>query len=272
MNYCNLLKKAENMEHTYLFHCDSDAINFFKNIGSNIIVDEKDAIYFVEKDSCNTNTLYWASNTFKSAAKDLTCLKEKFKKGDVIDVAYAEDRYPGFFIEQAKDAFLNAGCKLAHHYLGYKTNTLDGIKVNCKDVESASLDDVKYIYSVMDKALGAEKERLDENDISEYVKGKNSNVFLIRSGEIPCAVIFLNIYGRPDHRMLFIRGLAVDKNNRGKGYSKELLSSAFKWADEKGALNSMLWVDKNNKIAISLYKKFGYFPYGDQELNFKYKI
>ncbi|SDI08304.1 GNAT family N-acetyltransferase [Desulfosporosinus hippei] len=55
-----------------------------------------------------------------------------------------------------------------------------------------------------------------------------------------------------------IEDLVVDKEHRGIGIGKELLSSIEGWAMEKGAKRLQLLADKNNISALDFYKSIGW--------------
>ena len=56
----------------------------------------------------------------------------------------------------------------------------------------------------------------------------------------------------------FICDFAVWESKRGKGYGKNALCLAEQNAAEAGCLESVLFVNDNNHLAIDLYKKCGY--------------
>lgn len=55
-----------------------------------------------------------------------------------------------------------------------------------------------------------------------------------------------------------IEDLIVDKEHRGNGLGKQLLSSIEEWAVEKGASRLQLLADKNNTSALEFYKKISW--------------
>lgn len=56
--------------------------------------------------------------------------------------------------------------------------------------------------------------------------------------------------GKPN---IFLHGLEVKKKFRGKGYGSQIMKYMIKEYGSK-----ILYVSKNNKVAVSLYEKFGF--------------
>ena len=61
-----------------------------------------------------------------------------------------------------------------------------------------------------------------------------------------------------EEKELYISNICVDKNNRGMGIGKFLLSNVFKQARVEHCKTIILDVSKDNHIAIDLYKKAGF--------------
>ncbi len=59
-----------------------------------------------------------------------------------------------------------------------------------------------------------------------------------------------------------IGNIAVDLPYRGRGISNALMQAMHDRAKEMGATQAFLEVRVSNQTAISLYRKFGYEPYG----------
>ncbi len=274
MNYSGMLKRAVDMKYKFLFHSKEQEADFFNNPDS-IIVNEEDenVILFLERDG-GVNSLYWAGESLKEVAACLGKLKDKVPKGTIIKISCGEDKNSEGLIDKISKEFLNVGCEIEFHYLGLKTSNLDGIQADCREVVKAKFEESNDIYGIIDRSLGGEKFKMNEAEIKEYMNDIENNVFIIRDNQKIEGVVFANIYGNKSNntKSLFIRGLAVDEKYRGKGYSKNLMRRAFEWGMENGAISSMLWVEKYNKVAISLYEKFGYKAYGDEEIILNYVV
>ena len=69
------------------------------------------------------------------------------------------------------------------------------------------------------------------------------------------ATVFLD----DDKSHLWIRGLEVKKEFRGKGYGKRVLDAIVKWAKNNKFKCIELNYHKSNKIAYKLYKNYGFY-------------
>lgn len=270
MDYADILKRAENMKFKYMFHSKEDEDDFFENIESNKVIDLGNTIYFI-RNECGVYEMYFAGESIESVSLGFAKLNDYFEKGKVINVAYAEDKNSEKMMDKVEERFMTSGCEYLYHFIGLKTENLNGDSKTCNGAVKAGNDDVKEIYKVLDASLGVEKEKLDEDAIKNFINSENKNIFLVKENDETAGVILGQVFGR-EKKMVFVRGVAVDKKYRGRGFSKKLLYALYGWGKSKGAVYSMLWVEKNNDIAINLYNKFGYKPYGDQEINFKYVI
>jgi putative acetyltransferase len=63
-----------------------------------------------------------------------------------------------------------------------------------------------------------------------------------------------------EHGKVEIKRMFVRTSHRGTGISKLILSELERWAVELGNKIAVLETGKKQTVAISLYKKFGYFP------------
>ncbi|MCM1991685.1 GNAT family N-acetyltransferase [Oceanirhabdus seepicola] len=274
MDYKKVLKSAVEMEYKFLFHSKEHEEEFFKNPDSMIIEsDNHKVILFVERDG-GVNNIFWAGESLKEVAESLGRLKEKFPNGTTLKISCGEDKNSKGLLDKVSKEFIKIGCKVEFHYVGFKSSNLDGIEADCSEVVKAKVEECNQLYGIIDSSLGGEKFKMNEDEMNEYMNNNENNIFLIRKNKDIAGVVFTNVYEIKSNntKSLFIRGLAVDEKYRGKEYSKKLMQKAFNWGKENGAINSMLWVEKYNKVAIGLYEKFGYKSYGDQEMILNYII
>lgn len=274
MDNMNLLNKAKNLKYSFLFHSKEETDSFFNNLDSNVIINEDDKVVLFVERQFGVNSLYWAGESIKEVAESLKKLKNKFKFGEVIQVSCVQEKESLASIEEVSKEFINAGCEAKFHEIGYTTSNLEGDKEEYNGAEVAKTEDVNEIYRILDDCLGANKVKLDKDEIRKFIKADDRNVFVTREDCNITGVIFVSIFDNmaKNAKRLFIRSLAVDEKYRGNGYSKQLLCKGFKWAEKLEAVDSMLWVEKNNETAIRLYEKFGYSPYGDEEMMLEYTI
>ena len=191
-----------------------------------------------------------------------------------IKIGCGEDKNSQGLIDNISKEFIKVGCNIEFHYVGFKTCNLEGMEADCSEVEKAKNAECNDIYGIIDRALGAGKFEMNEAEMKEYMNNIENNVFVIRENNNIVGVVFTNVYDikSDSTKRLFIRGIAIDEKYRGRGYSKKLMKKAFNWGIENGAIASMLWVEKDNKVAIRLYEKFGYKPYGDEDMRLSYYV
>ena len=62
-----------------------------------------------------------------------------------------------------------------------------------------------------------------------------------------------------------INNIAVKKEERGKGYSKIIMEKIIVLAKEQGARAVTLEVESKNRIALNLYRSFGFDAEGERK-------
>lgn len=269
MNSRELLKKAEGMNYRFLFHSEEHKESFFNNPKS-FGMEVGNALLFIEVEG--EISVYWAGNTLEEVAAAFSKLRDKFSKGTVIKIHSGEEKKTEGHAKETVDCFTKVGCNLETHRMGIVTKNLIGSKADTTKVVVASNGDKEGIFRVINTSLDGEQFGMDDEEYNDYISKDNNMVFVIKQVSDVAGLLFAKVYNNRDKKRVFIRGLAVDEKYRGKGFSNMLLYKAFKWAEEKGAVDSMLWVEKSNDVAIRLYEKFGYSPYGDEEVVFKYIV
>jgi ribosomal protein S18 acetylase RimI-like enzyme len=99
--------------------------------------------------------------------------------------------------------------------------------------------------------------KLNWNTLKHIVKKSKKNFYSILLDEnIICGYGILR--GWDEMYEIPSLGIIIDKNYRGKGISIFLMNELHKIVKENGANKVRLTVLKENKPAISLYKKIGY--------------
>jgi ribosomal protein S18 acetylase RimI-like enzyme len=109
---------------------------------------------------------------------------------------------------------------------------------------------VNYPYFDVDFMLD---HKVPSKDKMQYEGKLNVRTFLV-DGQ-PAG--FLTYYPK-SFKTAWIQFLAVAKEYRGKGYSKDILTSVFQELKNKGFTTLQLLTRINNKPAISLYKSIGF--------------
>ena len=81
----------------------------------------------------------------------------------------------------------------------------------------------------------------------------------------------LSIQIRPQFNSIHIFHVFIDRENRGKGYSKLLVDKVLKYAKTNQIEKATLGVVKKNPVAIGLYEKYGFELVGENKIG-SYKM
>jgi len=95
----------------------------------------------------------------------------------------------------------------------------------------------------------------------EWIGTDNCSVIIIEENGLLIGLCCISLYDFDNVKgpSLWIREIAVKPSFRGKGYGKQLLQQAISYGISKGAKRGFLHCDIENKNAIGLYNKFGFF-------------
>lgn len=113
--------------------------------------------------------------------------------------------------------------------------------------------------------------------IEKWVKGEDPDakagdtrdctVLVHRNGKIVTGVACIGIYDTSKGTCLWVREIAVLPEEQGKGIGKKLLLQSFGYGLERGATIAFLMANDCNTNAVGLYKKVGFVPAHDAEIN-----
>lgn len=258
------------MEYKFLFYTEQYAEDFLRNIEENVVVDNGATIFFIEPtEGEGESKVFWAGTSMEEVISGLGGLKEHMEIGSKVSISCGEDKTNPGQMDKALSSFTKNGGLVTYHNIGYKTNNLD-----CNypfDLPiAAEIEDTALMADLINDTLGKDKFDMDPTEFKTYLTQPDKCSFIIKSNDKIIGLILGHIYN--EGKQVFIRGLAVDENHRGQGYSKQLLSRLFSWAKDKGVQNTMLWVESDNATARALYEKCGYYPYGDQEAIISWEV
>lgn len=98
---------------------------------------------------------------------------------------------------------------------------------------------------------------------------KDCNIIVHREGKTVAGIACVGIYGHDSEKgpVLWLREIAVLPGEQGKGIGKKLILQSFRYGKERGAKRAFLMADDCNTNAIGLYKKTGFVPNEDLEIN-----
>lgn len=124
-------------------------------------------------------------------------------------------------------------------------------------IKRTTTDDVdfKLLVKALDNELWNElKEDQATYDPHNKVPGIDTALVLYQNG-LPAACGCFKHY---DTDTVEIKRMFVQKNQRGRGFSKQLLNALEKWAVEKGYAKAVLETSVHFKPACRLYQTNGY--------------
>ncbi len=90
------------------------------------------------------------------------------------------------------------------------------------------------------------------------VSSKPRDLFMVLTGENNNIIGYGMLRGWSEGYDIPSLGIMIDKRERGKGYSSEIMKTLHSIAKSRGATQVRLTVLKQNTSAISLYNNFGY--------------
>lgn len=94
-----------------------------------------------------------------------------------------------------------------------------------------------------------------------YSVGIYRNYFFILTNDnqtIGALVIRSRISRKSLKRFWWIYGVIINEDFRGKGFGVDIMNKAINWLKDKRVNEVLLYVDKDNKKAISLYLGLGF--------------
>jgi len=99
-----------------------------------------------------------------------------------------------------------------------------------------------------------------ENFLKERIENKDSEIFVAEeNGNLVGFVHLYPIFSSTRmKRYWLLNDLYVNENNRGKGYSKELIEEAKQLAKSTNACGVLLETGKNNDVGNQLYPACGF--------------
>ncbi len=174
--------------------------------------------------------------------------------------------------------------------LGYEVRSIfkDYFKRDFSDVEksedftecliSESLEASKLTHSVINQSRGffGQSEiwfKTWMDGTSDDVKdmGLKHQTVLVKKNEqkkmIGLVVVGLYGYDSDSGPTVWIRELVVDQNYQGMGIGQNLLSDGLSYGKAHGAKKAFLHVDELNENAIHIYRKFGFYPTEDSQID-----
>ena len=144
-------------------------------------------------------------------------------------------------------------------WMDYFNNDLPKTNINFTDygkIEYLEINECKLVSTLSKKCKNQSRGFDGETEewFSEWIS--ENKVIKIKDEKQIIGYCCISIYS--EGTTLWIREMAVDPNYQGKGNGKKLIEQALLYGIKNNAKKSFLAVDKLNKNAIGIYKKYGF--------------
>lgn len=189
--------------------------------------------------------LLWASNDPEELARAVQnmdgAVKLSFIPDDFMDALNAA----GFLVHAEYDDYFNQDIEFT--CTQYKLEVLAGAQV---------LNDENHLAVQQLSGINAGYSRGFDEEPGEWFLDwvKQNAIILLSSNSNIRGYCCVGRYSD----VVWIRRLAVDKSVQGCGYGKQLLEQSLLYGLRSGARRGFLHVDRTNKRAVSLYRKYGF--------------
>lgn len=191
---------------------------------------------------------------------------------------YGKKTIISFIPLEWSDYLINHGLSEYAKFRAYWIHDINGIKgVNlyefltleeCREASDVTMACKSQSRGFYGETMESIKEWMTSIDSAGEDSG-NYNVLVHKEDNLIVGIAMVATYGHNSEKgsVLWLREIAVMPNYQGKGIGKRLMLQAIQYGQDKGARRSFLMADDCNNNAIDLYKKVGYLPSDDVEIN-----
>lgn len=134
---------------------------------------------------------------------------------------------------------------------------------NHLSIRNYSHGDFKPVMKLWESTKLANQERADTEEVIEKTINHGGLFLLLTLRETD--EIIGTSWITNNQRRLYLHHLGIAPRYQGRGYAKYLLEETIKQARETG-LQMKIEVHKSNKVALNLYKEYGFKALGDYEV------
>jgi len=260
-----VLAKARKLRHRFLFPSEEEEREFLAAQDARIH-DYGDTVFFLKPDADDSTELFFATESAESLSEALFRLKRSAGASGRITLTLTEDETTKGAIEAVRAPLSAAGMEEREENIGYRAKRLPSYSSPPSSaIGEFAGSETEKVYALAVFLLDRAKFAMSLEGFRRFVAAEE-NVCLVWRDEDVKGFVLGHLYN--DGESLFIRGLGVDGPYQGQGVGAALMRAVFTWAKERGAKDSMLWVERENIRARRLYERFGYVPYGDREATF----
>jgi len=130
-----------------------------------------------------------------------------------------------------------------------------------REAKMSDLDNLSVLFNSYRMFYGKESDLKVANQfLRSRIQEKNSKIFVcdVNNNLTGFAQLYPLFSSTRASKYWLLNDLFVDTQERGKGYSKQLINEAKKLVLNTNACGMMLETEKNNKIGNSLYPSVGF--------------
>lgn len=130
-----------------------------------------------------------------------------------------------------------------------------------REAKMSDLDNLSVLFNSYRMFYGKESDLKVANQfLRSRIQEKNSKIFVcdVNNNLTGFAQLYPLFSSTRASKYWLLNDLFVDAQERGKGYSKQLINEAKKLVLNTNACGMMLETEKNNKIGNSLYPSVGF--------------
>ena len=100
--------------------------------------------------------------------------------------------------------------------------------------------------------------KLTETTLKEIISQENTHLFFLLADQEIAGMLTVGIYHSPTGGKAWIEDVVMDEKDRGKGFSKQLVTHAVRFVKEQGIPLIMLTSNPTRIAANKLYQKLGF--------------
>lgn len=204
--------------------------------------------------------LYFYAVTFNSLKQISNLLPSPTSKAIIADVVGRNPQARKLAYELQKLYFYKQ-----NEFIRMNRKPQENMPVTVSDVLFATADNVNEIVNILYDEFDVYTSHLPtEERILKSITNKEITIVLQQE-----KIVGLAYFEKLGERLKYLYLIVVDKNFRGKGIANRLLMYTFGHSSKN--TNFQLWVETNNQLAISLYKKYNFIPNGLVDYIMMYK-
>ncbi len=241
-----ILDYSRGFKYSSLQYCETDDI-----LNYEILTNDNSSIMLISN-GINSTKLHWAANNIESLINFITKIN-----GSI---------YIEFIPPEFVDVLTSIGFIIHSEFM-------DFFNMNLENTETTEINDGDILFLKPDECEKASQLTKDcKNDsrgfygdstewFSEWISSEHGKVIILKDEDKLLGLSCVSLYDFENEKgpILWIREIVVRSEHRGKGLGKKLFELAIAYGKSVGAKRGFLLCDVENKNAIGLYNKYGFF-------------